>query len=289
MPILIDRRRFLGASAAGLAASRLLGQSAPRAESVRWALLSDTHTPEDVSDTYRGFQPAANLKTAVEQVRAKPFDGHLVNGDLARLQGHAADYQRFIGFTAALAETSPLALLLGNHDNRPNAEAAFASVAGAREPVKDKWVSVIETGPLRMVLLDSLFETNFTPGLLGKAQRDWLDAYLRSHADKPTVVFVHHTLDDDDGALLDADRFLHIVTPLRHVKAVFYGHSHAYRFDTREGMHLVNLPAVGYNFEDAEPVGWVEAELGGKSAALTLHAFAGNRAQDGQTRRLEWR
>ena len=99
------------------------------------------------------------------------------------------------------------------------------------------------------------------------------------------IVFVHHTLDDSDTSLLDADKMLAILTRHRYVKAVFYGHSHAYNYKTLDGMHLVNLPAVGYNFVDSEPVGWVEATMDAKGAQLALHAFAGNREQDGQTRK----
>jgi predicted phosphodiesterase len=229
------------------------------------------------------------LVTAVGQVSAKPFNAYLVNGDLARQLGHEGDYRRFSGAIEPLAGKSALALSLGNHDDRKNAIAAFTATAGDKEPVADKWVSVLETGPLRFVLLDSLYQTNISAGLLGKAQRDWLGGYLRAHADRPTVVFVHHTLDDGDGSLLDSDRFLNIVTPHRHVKAVMYGHSHVHKYDVRDGMHLVNLPAVGYNFADDQPVGWIEAELSAKGAELKLHALGGNRAQNGRTRALEWR
>jgi Icc protein len=285
MPILIDRRRFMSAAAAGLMAGKLTAQT----DRVRWALLSDTHIPEDFADAYRGFRPAENLKIAVRDAAAVAMDGYLVNGDLARQFGREGDYRRFSELIAPFTAKAPAALTLGNHDDRAHAEAAFQSTAGVKAAVSDKWVSVVETGPLRFVLLDSLFQTNLAAGLLGKSQRDWLDSWLLANAGKPTVVFVHHTLDDSDGSLLDADRFLNIVTSHRHVKAVFYGHSHAYRYDVRDGLHLVNLPAVGYNFADGEPVGWVEAELSGKGARLTLHAIGGNRALDGQSRGLEWR
>ena len=46
--------------------------------------------------------------------------------------------------------------------------------------------------------------------------------------------------------------------------------------------------ALGYNFDDAQPVGWVDARFRSDGAALTLRAVAGNRADDGKTTRLEW-
>jgi hypothetical protein len=73
------------------------------------------------------------------------------------------------------------------------------------------------------------------------------------------------------------------------VKAIFYGHSHRYHFDTLDGVHLINLPATGYNFRDSEPVGWVEATLTGEGADLRLNAVAGNTAGHGKTRSVSWR
>jgi 3',5'-cyclic AMP phosphodiesterase CpdA len=286
MPLLLNRRAFL-ASALASAAAGALAQETSRG--VRWALLSDTHIPADPADTYRGFKPAENFITAVKQVTQESFDCHLVNGDLARLSGQPADYQRFAATAGPLSERTPLALLLGNHDDRANAVAAFPKPAGEREPVENKWVSVVESGGLRVILLDSLYETNKTPGLLGKPQRDWLAADLDAHAGRPTLIFVHHTLTDADSALLDSDRFLNILRPRRQVKAVFYGHSHEWRHDVDAGIHLVNIPAVGYNFADSEPVGWVDARFTPARADVTLHAFAGNRAKDGETLKLDWR
>jgi hypothetical protein len=134
---------------------------------------------------------------------------------------------------------------------------------------------VVNAGPVRFLILDSLMVTNQTAGLLGKAQRTWLENDLRSPDDKPTILFVHHTFGDGDGDLLDAPRLFDMVRPIRKVKAIVYGHSHAYGFSEFEGIHLINLPATGYNFGDTQPVGWVEAELTGEGAELVLHSIAG--------------
>ena len=58
---------------------------------------------------------------------------------------------------------------------------------------------------------------------------------------------------------------------------------------TIEGIHLINLPAVGYNFNDREPVGWVEARLAGDGGEFILHAVGGNREMDGRVTPLHWR
>jgi hypothetical protein len=124
--------------------------------------------------------------------------------------------------------------------------------------------------------------------LLGKAQRDWLARHLVAESEKPAVFFVHHTLGEADGELLDAPRLLEIAEEHRQVKAIFFGHSHDWNLSRRGRLHLVNLPAAGYNFRDEEPVGWVEARFHAEGADLKLRALAGNRAEDGKVTSLAW-
>lgn len=281
MPYLLDRRAFLSA---GCAAALPARAAKPR----RWALLSDTHAPADPANVYRGFQPHENLRKAAAQVAAADADAALICGDLARLEGLPGDYQALRSLLAPVTEKMPLACLLGNHDNRANFLAAFPDPPDA-QPVKDRHVVSIAEPNARLVLLDSLIAPNTTPGLLGKLQRTWLASHLDAGAGLPVVLFVHHTLDDGDGSLLDAPRLFDIVRPRRHVKAIVFGHSHRYGYGTVDGIHLVNLPAVGYSFQDSEPVGWVECELRPGGASFTLRAFAGNTAQNGKTVSLDWR
>ena len=286
MPFVLSRRRLLQAGAAILAAPH----ARPQSRSTRWALLSDTHIAADPHNEYRGFRPYDNLKKAVALVERFAPEGALIDGDLARLEGQPGDYASLQSLIAPLSARCPVGMSLGNHDHRANFLAGIKSPAAAKsQAIGNRYVAVIEHPPVRFVLLDSLIRANETPGLLGKAQRTWLDGYLASAGGTPTFLFVHHTLDDEDGSLLDADRFLRIAARHRNVKAVFYGHSHRYHYDTVEGMHLVNLPAVGYNFRDSEPVGWVEATFTAEGADLKLNAFAGNTEGHEKTHSLSWR
>ena len=50
-------------------------------------------------------------------------------------------------------------------------------------------------------------------GLLGQDQRAWLEQFLKEADDRPIVFFVHHTLGEGDGDLLDTDRFFQILKP----------------------------------------------------------------------------
>lgn len=284
MPLVLNRRAFLQ----GAVASAAFAQSREGARAgARWAFLSDIHIPADREDRYRGFSPVANLSKAVPQVLQADLQGALITGDLARIAGYKDDYEAVKGLLDPVAARMPLALTLGNHDDRINFFAVYASASQSQ--VKDRQVTVVEAPPLRFILLDSLLSTRVSSGFLGKDQRTWLEQYLNTSDATPTAIFVHHPPDDADSNLLDSDRLLRIVMPVRKVKAVVFGHSHVYRYDTLEGLHLINLPAVGYNFNDNEPVGWVEARMASEGADFKLHAIGGNTAQDGQTRSVEWR
>lgn len=290
-----DRRAFLsltGSALVGLATRAETAWAQPAASTpgttVRLALLSDTHVPADATEAYRNFRPVDNLRTVAAQVAAADVSGALIAGDLARLVGTPDDYAALVQLLRPISDRRPVGLLLGNHDNRDHFLQAFPASAGAPQPVRSKHVMVIEQGGLRFVLLDSLLAPNITPGQLGNAQRAWLRDFLAAAAPMPTAVFVHHTLDDNDGALMDGDRLFDVLRPFAHVKAVLYGHSHRYHVDERDGIQLINLPAVGYNFADTEPVGWVESAWTSTGVDLTLRAIGGNQALQGQTRAVRW-
>lgn len=299
MPVLIQhplsRRRFLqGTSlfAAGMVLRPVLGAEAETTAAssgeFRLALFSDTHTPADAEEAYRGFQPVENLKQLLPQVVAEQPLAAILCGDAARLEGLLPDYERLKSMLIPLAEECPIAIALGNHDNRANFRKVLGNVHPGLQPVTGKHVMVLEWPGLRVIVLDSLLFVNETPGLLGKAQRLWLDHFLRDSDPRNTVVFFHHPPDDGDGSLLDSDRLLRLVAPHQQVKALFFGHTHVRAHAELDGLQLINLPAVGYNFINSQPVGWESARFGKDGVDLTLHAVGGNRADDGRTVSLAW-
>jgi 3',5'-cyclic AMP phosphodiesterase CpdA len=288
----ISRRGFVQATAGAAAALAMRGSSLRAAETpaaFRMALLSDTHIPADPEGQYRGFFPVRNLESVLPGVLKAQPEVALICGDAARLTGEAGDYEALKRLLAPLAEQVPIHIGLGNHDDRANFFSVFDQVPPGRQEVAGKHVSVIERSAVRGIVLDSLLYVDRVAGLLGKAQRQWLTDYLASVDNRPTVLFVHHTLGDGDGDLLDADRMFERLRPHPKVQAIFFGHSHVWGITERAGVHLVNLPAVGYNFRDQDPVGWVEAEFTSAGVDLTLHATAGNQAEDGKRQFLSWR
>lgn len=293
----IGRRHFLTTSSKALALGALASawrhgtpaQGAEAKSTLHVALLADTHVAADPKNEYRKFFPFDNLKTAASQVLEARPEAVFLDGDAARLSGELGDYEALKGLLTPLAGQCPIYIGLGNHDNRENFGKVFTPVEGSAQKVTGKHVLVFEHPFVRIIVLDSLLYVNQVAGLLGKAQRAWLDNYLAGVDARPVVLFVHHTLGDGDGELLDVEALFRIVRPYAKVKAIVFGHSHQYSFRQQDGIHLVNLPAVGYNFSDTEPVGWVDARIGREGVDLTLRAFGGNQGQHGQTTSLAWR
>ena len=292
---LLDRRDFLKNTLATVAilASGCTGNTfrsdKTKEESTRWAFLADTHIGEDVENDYGGFYPYKNLAQVIDHISSDLPDGVVICGDLARLDGRLGDYVSLKRLTTPLAEKRPTLMALGNHDNRDNFLKVFDKTPGEKQPVKNKHVLIVHTPPVRLIILDSLLYVNKVAGLLGKAQRQWLENYLNTSDETPTILCLHHTLGDGDGDLLDVPRLFDILKPSRKVKAIVYGHSHAYRLSEYEGVHLINIPATCCTFAEGEPVGWVEAKLTAKGGCFTLHAICANTDKDGSTTKLTWR
>ena len=289
MPLIINRRVFFQAAVGSAAFAK-------QRDRTRWALLSDTHIPANQDEQYRGFRPVANLKKVVPRVLEYAPDGALISGDMARLVGAREDYDLAKTLLEPLASRMMLALALGNHDDRKNFFSVFSGTGSS--PLQGRQISVVDAAPLRFVVLDSLMTapvvngkpaTNCVAGLLGKAQRTWLERFLASSDATPTIIFMHHPPDDSDSNLLDSDRLLQLAAPARKVKAIVFGHTHSYSYDQANGIHLINIPAMGYNFTDASPVGWLETGMTREGADLTLRVIGGNTAQDGATKSLAWR
>lgn len=291
-PIL--RREFLKTSVLAGVATVWHGTASPaRAadaeEEVHFALLSDTHIApgERVKDP-RGFDPGAQLKRVIPDILSKSPRGVILNGDAASREGLVEEYRELKTLLDPLSRAVPIYIGFGNHDHRGGFKEVFAKSPGLDAGLPHHQVLIIEEPFIRFIVLDSLLYVNKAAGLLGEDQRAWLTGYLPKNADKPTILFVHHTLGDGDGDLLDTDRLFAILRPHRHVKAIFHGHSHAWKLSEKQGLHLINLPSLGYNFQIQEPVGWVDARFRRNSVDLTLHAIGGNQEQNGKTTRLAW-
>jgi Icc protein len=290
----LGRRAFLktvslAATATAISLRGFSSQAQEGGKTFRVALLSDPHIPADPANEFRGFKPVENFKRITPEVVEMKPELVILNGDAARLEGKVEDYQAVAELLKPINAIAPVCVSMGNHDDRTNFATVFKSNTGEKQKVTGKNVLVLEHELMRLVVLDSLMYTNKSAGQLGKAQRDWLAKYLPKASDRPVVIFVHHSLDPEkDGDLVDVDHLFEILKPNAHVKSIIYGHSHVWALSERQGVKLINLPAIGYNFGDKEPVGWVEARFDPKGVELTLRAFGGNTADNGKKFDVKW-
>jgi len=294
-----SRREFLRRSL--LAGAGLLTIPARRAAAAktnpdRWALLSDPHIAADPAAVIRNVHLADHLRAVVAEIGAlaTPPAGVFINGDCALDRGLAGDYGTMTELLKPLpAAGVPVHLTLGNHDDREVFWTALQDAKTAASPVAGKHLSVVESPRANWFLLDSLEVTNRTPGRLGDEQRAWLIEALDARADKPALVMLHHNPISLDAAkkpgLLDTPQLLELLLPRRHVKTVFFGHTHVWRQFEQEGLHLINLPAVAYPFKPAELTGWVDCQLRDGGATLEPRAHDSQNPAHGKAVELTWR
>jgi 3',5'-cyclic AMP phosphodiesterase CpdA len=263
---------------------------AGRAPHVSWALLTDLHVSADPEFETDGFFPSRNTQRVFAEVLAARPDAALILGDLAYQNGQSADYREVRRLLAPLSDTIPVFLTLGNHDDRENYWRCFQN--GRKEasaPCPQRLRVVVDDGPVRAVLLDSLFRTGVVPGTLGPEQLDWLRLFLAGHGDKPAVLCVHHPFHNGENQLTDAAELLDLSIRQPHVKAIFHGHSHAYGHEVLEGVHIIGLPAVGMPLLPGRRLGWVSAAFEPAGAELRFHALDAPPAGSPEVLRLRWR
>jgi len=150
-------------------------------------------------------------------------DNVIINGDVAKAHREAADYQAVKQLLAPVAEQTPIYMVWATTMIATIFPRCSTTFPGHARKFPASMCLVVERPPLRFILLDSLLYTNKAAGLLGKAQREWFDQFLRKSDERTTIIFVHHTLGDGDGDLLDVEHLFRLVRPIKKVKAIFYG------------------------------------------------------------------
>ena len=295
----ISRRSFLSASALALGGWVLLpatGRAEGSVDPNRFVLISDTHVCGDRNAREHDCNPDETIQQAVKDILelAPVPAGVIFAGDCVYLHGEKADYEALNEYLQPLRRAGiPLLLAMGNHDNRENFQSVFPDAAilhGAT--LKDRKAAVIETEHADWYLLDSLKKTHETPGEFGEEQLAWLAATLDKTPSKPALLVAHHYPKgtEKDNGLLDSEAFLKIIAPRKQVKCYFFGHSHAWSLKQGEdGLHLINLPANAWLFNEAKPRGFVDAQLQDGNCTLVLHCLNRSDKRHGEKHTLDWR
>ena len=259
----------------------------------RWILLADTHIPGD-RDRAEGKPPIkpvekfAAMRTGVLALDYTPA-GLLIAGDCVFLHGEHDDYVTLKEELQPLVDRNiPLHMSMGNHDNRERFWGVFPEhqkrSAGA---VEGKHAYILDAPRATWFVLDSNRETDFTPGEFGAASsngRERLDCVPASRPPGwPTTI-------PREKTVLDFPAFWNVIQPRKQVKAYFYGHSHVWSQQQREGIHFVNLPGLAWLFSEAGvPRAWVEAAVHNDRAELGVQVMNGVSLPEGGKYTLPWR
>ena len=256
----------------------------------RWVLLSDTHIPGEYELERHKVKPNHHLAQARGEILALDYkpDGIIIMGDTVYLTGQVEDYKTLAGQLKPFSEAEiPVYPLLGNHDHYENFKVNLEKYA-FKTPVEGKQVTVIETPNANWFLLDSLEKTNSTPGLLGDAQIQWLAEELDKRPDKPAIIAAHHNVEEKRNDLKDHEKFWAVVKPRKQVKAYLFGHTHVYQASVYDDVHMINLPAMGWRFDDKQPLGWSEATIKADGLELKLHTLGKEHPKNNDVRKFEW-
>jgi hypothetical protein len=292
----VNRRQFL-ATAGALAAAPLSGRAA-EADPHRVAFLSDPHIGEKADEVDRGCNMAARLRQVVSDVvRVEPRPVcAIIDGDLAHKSGQTAEYRLFAGVIEPVREAGiPLHLGLGNHDHFGRFAEGLARHRPEDKPVAGKQVIVAELERVNLFLLDSYDPKIGVGGSLGVEQMKWLAKALDARRTKPAVVSVHHPLQFEPdknkryNGLADSVDLWPILKDRPQVKAYVFGHTHTWKLAEKDGIHLINLPAIGYPFAKGELTGWVDARFTEKGVKLEVRAIDPKHPKHGEKAEVAWR
>ena len=180
-----------------------------------------------------GLDPFKRLAAGIEHVNRYHADADrvIVMGDLA----HRADqpsYERLKGLLDRLIP--PLAITVGNHDNRETFLEVFPDVV----PDEDGFVQqVIDFADCRAIILDTLFAPPYDyprshAGFLCTRRLAWLDRQLETAGNLPVLLFMHHPPHATGFTGMDLMRlinevdFYDVVKRRGDVLHIFAGHVH---------------------------------------------------------------
>ena len=260
-----------------------------------WALFSDIHLSADPTKLGRGVNMTDNFRAVVNEVLALSTQPSnvLINGDLAFNSGESIDYEHVLDLLQPLRTAGmPVHLAMGNHDHRERFRASCLKDTTVKLPLENRQASMIETPRVNWVVLDSLDQTNTTPGVLGEEQLTWLAKTLDANPSKPALVVVHHNPNPEGvkGGLTETKEFFEIIRPRKQVKAYLFGHTHRWSHaQDASGIHFINLPTTAYIFDKVSPQGWVQVDLKENGMRLTLSCLDKMHQENGRVLDLKWR
>ena len=294
----ISRRQFLVRTLAGgaLALSEA-GADEPEVDPNLFALYSDSHIASSTAKVWRGEPMYDNARRVNQEMFGMPKRpcGLIHLGDCAFKNGLVSDYETFRSIIRPMAQSGiPVHLMVGNHDERQAFWSSLSEETEGPRPLASRHVAIVEHARANWFLLDSLEETDESPGSVGAAQCAWLAQELDARPGRPALVCVHHdplvgAKADKESGLTDTQALLDVIVPRRQVKALIFGHTHTWKLSVLGDLHFVNLPAIGYPSKSGAPTGWAACSLKEDGMRLVLHSRNARHKDHLRPIELTWR
>jgi len=205
-------------------------------------------------------------------LRPRP-DIVLATGDLTE-RGSPHEYRRLRSILGRLE--IPHFLIPGNHDDRDALRRAFSDHRYLRT-FESHASFAIDAWPLRILGLDST-RPGRSGGFVDAERLAWLDAELRAHPRRPTILAMHHPPFRTGVPAMDAQRFVNVeglaevVRAHRQIARIVAGHLHTILMRPWNGTIACTAPSTSPQFV----IGRSRLGIGVESAGFLLHEWSFN-------------
>ena len=215
------------------------------AGSLRLLQSSDTHITADETHRLVGLNTLNAFKQVIEHAKQ-----HLGQPDLVIATGDLTHDATDAGYSILQTQlerlNAPIYYLPGNHDRTDQLLASCAKH-------QDKFPYTLQQDAWSIILLDTSVIGKVS-GHISEQQLADLDQKLSEHADKHTLIALHHhplkvgSAWMDNIALKNADALLAVLDKHPQVKGGLYGHIHQCFEQRRNGVEMMGSPSTCIQF-----------------------------------------
>ena len=220
--------------------------------------ISDFHLRGDGKLSFRVVDTVKCLETAVKHLSAlqqKP-DMMVITGDLAD-SGDEHAYHML--FNALSSLKIPTYAIPGNHDRRDRMRSILKGWCPENLETAPYLCYAVEQNGLRFLMMDTMSQGSHS-GHIPELCADWLERELQSHADVPTLLFMHHppfltAMGAMDEPYENVERLHSILAKAPWVR-LCCGHMHRPIFTQWAGIPALSAPSASMQIDlDLSPEG----------------------------------
>ncbi|PJG82581.1 3',5'-cyclic-AMP phosphodiesterase [Caviibacterium pharyngocola] len=236
---------------------------------IRLVQITDPHLFKDEKGELLGINTQASFNQVLTEIGQSDFNYDIVlaTGDLVQ-DSSDEGYLRFCENVKSLQKT--VFWIPGNHDFQPKMFDILNQHHGNISPIKH----ILLGEHWQILLLDSQV-FGVPHGQLGQYQIDWLEAKLKEHPQRYSLVVLHHHILPTNSAWLDQHNLrnsldlAYTLAPFAKVRGILCGHIHQQIDGEWNGYKIMATPSTCIQFKpdsnsfalDTLQPGWREIEL----------------------------